>query len=110
MRLPRATLARLPAGPEPTERQFQAQLVALAKLNGWRCYHTHDSRRSDPGFPDLVLVRERVIFAELKRRSGKLRLEQREWLHDLENAGAEVYLLRPDDWADIERLLERRAA
>src|SRR5688572_19177552 len=40
-----------------TERAFQAQVVKYARLMGWTAYHTHDSRRSQAGFPDLVLVR-----------------------------------------------------
>ena len=41
-----------------TEKQFMAQVVELAKLKGWLVYHTYDSRRSEPGFPDLCMVRK----------------------------------------------------
>ena len=37
-----------------TEKQFQSHIVQYAKMRGWLVYHTHDSRRSEPGFPDLV--------------------------------------------------------
>ena len=40
-----------------TEEQFQQQIIDLADVRGWWHYHTRDSRRSDEGFPDLVLVR-----------------------------------------------------
>ena len=40
-----------------SEEQFQQQVIDLATLRGWRCYHTRDSRRSAEGFPDLVLAR-----------------------------------------------------
>ena len=39
------------------EADFQAQVVKLALLLGWKVYHTHDSRRSREGFPDLILIR-----------------------------------------------------
>ena len=51
-----------------TEKEFQRLVVDYATLHGWMHYHTHDSRRSTPGFPDLVLVRERIIFAEQRIR------------------------------------------
>ena len=35
------------------EKKFQSQVVRIAKVFGWLCYHTYDSRRSEPGFPDL---------------------------------------------------------
>lgn len=74
----------------------------MASLLGWRAYHTHDSRRSDPGFPDLVLVRAwpgRVMFRELKTQKGRVTVEQQAWLHDLVRAGADAAVWRPFDWA-----------
>lgn len=44
------------------------------------------------GFPDLVLVRDRVIFAELKVSKRKLRPEQQAWRQSLIDAGAEYYV------------------
>jgi VRR-NUC domain len=88
-----------------TEAELQDAVVDLAKLRGWLLYHTHDSRRSAGGFPDLVLVRGRVIFAELKSERGRVEALQRLWLHRLEAAGAECYLWRPSDWPTIDALL-----
>ena len=71
-------------------------------------YHTHDSRRSAPGFPDLVLAHPdgRLIFAELKRDGQYPKTEQRLWLSALsrvaeENPLVEVFLWRPSDWENI---------
>ena len=90
-----------------SERDWQATVVQLAKLRGWRHYHTHDSRRSAPGFPDLVLVRgERVIFAELKTDTGRVSVAQREWLDALRLTPAEVAIWRPRDWDDVQACLE----
>lgn len=83
-----------------TEAQLLAAVRQLARLRGWRCYHTHDSRRSEPGFPDLVLVHaghRRLVFAELKTETGRLSAEQRAWLADLDAVGAEAHVWRPAD-------------
>ena len=72
-----------------TEAQFQAVVIEYAELHGWRVYHTHDSRRSQAGFPDLTMVRAepRLIFAELKSEGGKPTDEQTAWLLDLDRSG-----------------------
>lgn len=91
-----------------SEKQFQQQVVDMARALGWMAYHTHDSRRSQPGFPDLVLVRERVVYAELKTETGKPTFEQTSWIEALKSAGAEVYLWRPSDSDSIENCLKWR--
>ena len=85
------------------EADWQATVVDLARLAEWAVYHTRDSRGSEPGFPDLVLVRPpRLVVAELKTARGKLRREQRVWLHLLAGVpGVEVKCWRPADWADV---------
>lgn len=77
------------------EREWQQQVVKLLRTLGYRAYHTHDSRRSQPGFPDLVAVRDRVIYLELKTDTGRLSHPQVSWLMSLHRAGAEVYVARP---------------
>ena len=91
-----------------SERDFQRQVVELAELTGWRTYHTYDSRRSNPGFPDLVLVRPpRVVFVELKRERGHMTTTQRQWAEDLGDCPqVEYYLWRPSDWDEIDGVLE----
>jgi VRR-NUC domain len=89
------------------EKAFLARVQALAGSLGWLTYHTHDSRKSPPGFPDLVLVRDRVVFAELKTDAGRLTDEQQEWLDRLGAAGAEVYVWRPRDWRQVRAVLDR---
>jgi hypothetical protein len=94
---------------EPSSRcqrgAVQEQILTLAAAKGWAAYFTYDSRRSPPGFPDLVLARDRVIFAELKTLRGRVRPEQLEWLERLRGAGAETYLWRPAHAREIERVL-----
>jgi hypothetical protein len=83
--------------PDITEKQFESQVKDLARYYRWMIYHTFLSKWSHAGFPDLVLVRERVIFAEIKRETGQPSAEQYEWLEALAEAGQEVYLWRPSD-------------
>jgi VRR-NUC domain len=91
-----------------TEKTWQQTIIDLAHTLGWLTYHTHDSRRSQPGFPDLVLVRDRIIFVELKSERGKLTADQEKWGWALYDAGAEIYDWRPSDWPQVKRILTRR--
>jgi hypothetical protein len=99
----------VPAPPAPkagvSEKAFQADVVKLATLAGWAVYHTFDSRRSQKGFPDLVLVRERVIVAELKAETGKLTPEQDVWLDLFRVAKVSAFVWRPSQWAEIVGVL-----
>lgn len=92
-------------GVTQSERGFQAAVLEFAALRGWLCFHPFDSRRSQAGFPDLVLVRDRVIFVELKAPQGRISPDQHQWIDALENAGAQVYVWRPADWPEIEAAL-----
>lgn len=89
-----------------TERDFMQQIIDLAKLRGWLVYHTHDSRRSEAGFPDLVMVRGgNVLAIEVKSEKGKLTADQEEWLDALDLAIARATCWRPSDWPAIEEAL-----
>lgn len=106
--------------PDPrrqTESQFQDAFLEYAQIHGWRRAHFRAARTKKgwrtavsadgAGFPDTVLARERVIFAELKRDGGKRSPEQRVWGDILIAAGAEYYCWRPKDWPEIEDTLKR---
>lgn len=106
-------LAGLTTAPTPivdegaTEKQFQADVIREARRAGWRVYHAFNSNRSTPGFPDLVLVRDRVIFAELKTATGKLTSEQDDWIQALRGAGITAVVWRPVDWPAIMDTLSK---
>ena len=73
-------------------------------------YHTGDSRKSEPGFPDeLILLPDagRRIAAELKTEGAKPALAQARWLDAFAACGFEVYLWRPRHLlsGEIERIL-----
>ncbi|MEN6358148.1 MAG: VRR-NUC domain-containing protein [Armatimonadota bacterium] len=98
-----------PAVDEKRETVFQANVSNLFRNCGWRTYHTHDSRRSERGFPDCFFVRsDRIVVAELKTKKRNLTPEQYFWLLDLVYTGkVEVYVWyaeRQEDWAEIQRV------
>lgn len=83
------------------EKPFQEGVLKLARFHGFTLrYHTHDSRRSAPGFPDLVLVNPRtgrILFRELKTNKGRVSPEQQEWLDGLTACGIDAGVWRPND-------------
>jgi hypothetical protein len=96
------------------EAEWQRQVIELAELYGWFVYHTYESRRSNPGWPDLVLARPttgELIFVELKTDKGRLRREQQTWLRLLEDCNQEVHVWRPRDFDElVHPRLKRPAA
>lgn len=89
-----------------SEADLQARVIMLARLRGWWVWHCTDPVMSAAGLPDLLLVRERVVWLELKTERGRLRAAQSEVIDRLRAAGAEVHVCRPHDWPTIERVLE----
>ena len=113
-------LARAPWGEarraaDHAEDRFQARVEELATYLGWFTWHLYDATHSKAGLPDLILLRDRVIWAELKatsqltNRVGKLRPVQEVFLDRLRSAGQEVYVWwdDSDDWEEIKAVLSR---
>ena len=89
-----------------SEKDWQRTVIDAAQLYGWLVQHDRDARKSTgAGFPDLVLVRERVLFVELKTEKGRLSPRQKTWRERLCGAGAEYRLWRPSDWDEVEQEL-----
>lgn len=91
-----------------TEKEFQQSVVDYARLQNWLVFHPYHMRRSQPGYPDLTLLRDRVVFAELKVGKNRLSMHQamyRERL--LACPGVEYFLWKPDMWDEIEEVLRR---
>lgn len=100
-----------------SEADWEKQLVALARLNGWKVAGFRTAqvgkswqtpvRHDAKGWPDLVLVRpkDRILFVELKTDKGRLSKEQEVWIRMLEEAGQEVYVWRPSDWDEAVEVL-----
>lgn len=92
---------------EMTEAEFQQSIIDLARLRGWLYYHTNNSQRSTPGFPDLILVRGPVMLAvEVKTDAGKTTDQQEAWLDALgQIPGCTSFVTRPTTWdALVEKL------
>lgn len=91
----------------PKERKWQANVEQTFKGQGWMCYHTWNSMRSDPGYPDLHLVLPGVasVFAELKTENGELTDNQIRWLLALAWTGETVFVWRPSDGDEIRDLI-----
>lgn len=94
-----------------TEKEFENQVVELAKDMGWLVYHVRDSRysdwRSDKGFPDWVFAKEghSVIFAELKGTKGRATKAQIGWIETLHAATARAGIFWPEDWGTLSEWL-----
>lgn len=99
-----------------SEREFQAAVVEVARLAGWRVHHCRPARTAtgwrtpiegDAGYPDLTLVRDgQLLFLELKTTRGRVRPEQDAWLSALRTVeGVGVEVVTPADWPLIHRRL-----
>jgi VRR-NUC domain len=103
----------LPITPKPRtypEKDFMFQVIKLASLTDWLVYHTHNSKHSTPGFPDLAMVKDsHLLFAELKAPNGKLTPEQKKWLEALSKVErVSSHLWKPHDWQTIENQLSKQ--
>jgi hypothetical protein len=113
----RITAKQAKVPPKQTEESFLRQVLELAKLYGWHTAHFRSARTSKgwrtavqgdgKGFVDVVLVRERVIFVEIKNDRGNRSAEQLWWAQWLDRAKAEYYCWKPSDWDTIVRILGR---
>ena len=91
-----------------TEAQFQTLVIEMATdIYKWEVFHDGDSRRSNAGFPDLVLVKDgKLIFAELKREKNAYPSKaQMNWLALLGKAAGDnvlAVLWRPSsNWQKV---------
>lgn len=82
-----------------SEEAWLQSVRAWAKALGWRTWHTRDSRRSDPGLPDLICLHPdgRILVAELKSERGKLTDRQAATLGMFTVCGVPAHVWRPSD-------------
>ncbi len=106
-----------------SEKDFASWFEDFCDLHRWTWRHISDSRREVRGkvfgdekardLPDYFLVRERVVFVELKGwrlkgkrwERGELTDGQRDYLAGLQSADAEVYVVWPENRGLIEAML-----
>ena len=106
-----------------TEKEWQAQVVELAQLQGWVWGHMRPARMKDgswrtpvsgplgAGLPDLLLchpARRVSIWVELKTDVGRVSLEQRIVHEALRHSGQRVEVWRPKDWPKVVEVLTFR--
>lgn len=101
--------------PTLTEAGFQAQIVELARITGWRTMHVRRSigkgrkwttSTSVTGWPDLALWKPgHFILAELKTETGKTTPQQQDIIESLRAAGIDTRIWRPTDWPEIQTTL-----
>ena len=111
---------RLAGKPHIKERDFQAAVIELAHLFGWNVAYFRPARvmrdgkekyetsvgADGKGWPDLVLVRNRIIYVELKSDTGKLSPEQELWRDRILAAGGDWFCWRPGDIEAIKEVLK----
>lgn len=86
-----------------------AQTLELLRADGWLTYHTFDSRRSTPGFPDIVAVRDgRMLAIECKTATGRATADQLHWLRELAGVrSVDAFILRPGVTMDALAIVSR---
>jgi hypothetical protein len=103
-----------------TEKQWAAVVEGHARRNGWhyrhdtatnaprrcRCGAYSQVRRNEAGALDYYMTRgNELIWVELKTTTGRLSVEQELEIERLLAAGQRVYVWRPSQRADVERML-----
>lgn len=99
-----AKAGTIPGAKNMAESKFQAKIGQYALHKGLLHYHTHNSERSEGGFPDSVIVGEYVMYRELKSDSDSATVspKQRKWIEALEAAGVDVDIWWPVQWESGE--------
>lgn len=102
------------------EVEWQAQVVQLARLNGWQHLHVrrsigknrkHTTATNVKGWPDLLLWHERdqrVMAIELKVKPNTATDEQLAVLRSLSAAGIETHVMFPEQLDELVAVLARR--
>ena len=98
-----------------SENDLLRYVIDVAIAYGWYHYHVYHSKYlglSTPGFPDLILLRDRLIIAEFKKKKtikNKRYLPteaQMRWINRLRKiSGIEVYIWTPEDMDEIKNIL-----
>lgn len=90
------------------EKAFTDMVRQAARAFGWMSYHTHNSKHSEAGYPDIRFVhpvRGQKFYAELKVGRNEPTDAQRQWIAALTNAGEVVFVWKPEHWDEIVDVL-----
>lgn len=84
-----------------------AKLQTLAQAEGWESFDTYNALGEDAGL-QCILVREAVLFVDLKEVGEPLTVLQQRWQEALRRAGQqEVYTWTIADWETMHARLTR---
>lgn len=87
-----------------SEKDFQLSVRKAARELMWKDYATWRPVKSPAGFPDLVLISQRlklVTFAELKMDGNQPSPAQADFLDWLSRAGQSAAVWYPRHWEEI---------
>ena len=85
---------------EPRENDIKRQIKDFLKLKHIFCYHLLQGLGAYPGLPDMVAhIGGRVVYIEVKKRSGKLTPAQELFEAQCEEDGVDYWVVR--DVADM---------
>lgn len=84
-----------------SEKQFESHVIEYARNMGWKVYCSYNNSRSEPGFPGLVLVRDVILFRQLKSENGRISKTQNEWAEALIHTGSDFKIWKPSMIKDI---------
>lgn len=84
-----------------TEATLQKLVENYCVDKGLLYYHTHDSRRSVAGYPDLTIIGANgIMLVELKSETGRLSRSQRCWVDAAIATKTPVRVWNPRQWRD----------
>jgi len=82
--------------PDPgPESRLQRKIEAWCREHGYPCFHDRSRGKNAPGWPDLTIVmRNRVVFIELKSAKGVLRKEQKQKRLEFYHLGHSIHVVK----------------
>lgn len=75
-----------------TESEIRRQVVDYLRMKGYFTFHLLQSLGCYRGAPDLIAVKGKTLFIELKKPGGRQSEYQKQFQADLEAAGGEYIL------------------
>lgn len=99
------------ADPEVPEAALEGWIQQFCKEAALLYYHTRDSRKSAPGWPDTAIIHPAggtLFLIENKAREGTVSPQQQRWLDALAHVtSVYVDVVRPAGWPALrQRLLQ----
>jgi len=85
-------------------------VIELAESQGWLVYHVANVKgqlrcKSSVGFPDLLLLKDKIVIWECKIPPNKLSPAQKVWTDRFAEVGVETKVITPEDWDYIKLTL-----